>query len=137
MAAYPTIDGDLIQVYSAGVLIANGTDCKLAMKIASREVTTKDGGADEQYEYTKRGWTVSVSYLYADPVSPYGFSQLATLIKNRTKVTLKFGSVTSGQKYYTGTAIIESCDLSGPQKANITGAYSFKGDGAWTEFTNP
>ncbi len=136
MSAYASLDGDFIQVYVNGVVIANGTDCKISFKRANRETTTKDGGNNEQYEYTKGGWSVSGGYLHSE-VAPLGTPNLFDIWLNRTKATIKFGSVTSGQIYYSGTALLESLDLSGPQKDNVTGSYSFKGDGAASRTTNP
>lgn len=135
MAAYNTIDGDLIQVYLNGTLIANGTDCKIAFKRANREVTTKDGGNNAQYEYTKGSWSVSGGYLHTE--LGYTTAALQGLWRSRTKVVLKFGSTQSGANYYQGTALIDSLDMSGPQKANVTGTYTFTGDGDCAPFTNP
>jgi Phage tail tube protein len=137
MAAYTTIDGDVIQVYTNGALIANGTDCKIGFKFGNRDTTTKDGGKAKQREYTDREWMVSGGFLYADPTAPNGLSQLQALAKAGTKVVVKAGSVLTGQKYYQGTMLVDSLDLSASQKSNIAVSYSFVSDGDWTETTNP
>lgn len=137
MAAYNTIDGDVIQVYTNGQLIANGVDCKIGFKFGNRDTTSKDGGAAKQREYTDREWSVSGSLLVSDQAAPNGLYQLIALAKAKSKIFVKAGSTVSGQKYYTGIMIIESLNASAPQKANATGDYSFMSDGDWTELTNP
>lgn len=137
MAAFTTVDGDLIQVFVNGTLVANGTDCKISFKRANREVTTKDGGSYAQYEYTKGSWSVSGSYLHTDVSGSFSTNGLFSIYSNKTKVNLRIGSITSGQYYYTGQAVLDSLDMSGPQKANVTGSYNFTGDGSITAFLNP
>lgn len=121
MAAYTTVDGDFIQVFVNGTMIANGTECKISFKRANREVTTKDGGSYAQFEYTKGSWTVSGGFLHTDVAPGLSSNALFNIHANKTKVVLKIGSVASGQYYYQGQAILDSIDLSAPQKANVTG----------------
>ena len=128
MAAFPTIDGELIQVSSNGSLIANGTDCKYSFKRDMRETTTKDGGNWKQSEYTKGSGTVSGSYLQTTSAA-VSTASLFTILNNRTKVSLRFGGTTSGDTYWTCNALLTSLDVSAPQKDNITGSYSFELDG--------
>jgi hypothetical protein len=128
MAAIATPDGELLNVFVNGVLIANSTDFKFSFKRDTRETTTKDGGNWKQLEYTKGSGTVSGSYLHAE--SGYNTAQLFEVMANRTKVVLKYGGTTSGASQYTATAVLTSVDISAPQKDNTTGSYSFDLDGA-------
>lgn len=128
MPAFSTIDGSFIKVYSNGVEIANSTDCKYSFKRDSRETTTKDGGNWKQLEYTKGMATVSGSFLQTTSNVP-STSALFDIMNNRTKVSVRFGGTTTGDVYWTATAILSSVDVSAPQNDNITGSYSFDIDG--------
>lgn len=129
MPAFPTIDGEFIQVYVNGVVVANGTECKYSFKRDMRETTTKDGGNWKQSEYTKGSGTVSGSYLQTTSAVP-STSSLFDILNGRTKPVLRFGGTTSGDVFWTVTALLTSLDVSAPQKDNITGSYSFEMDGA-------
>jgi hypothetical protein len=137
MAATATVDGEFIQVKVNGVIVANGTGCKIEFKSGKRETTTKDGGRAKQYEYTMREWTVSGDILYADINGITGLSSLNSAMKNFTKIGVTCGSISSGGKFYSGNMVVDSLSIDAKQKDNATSSYSFTGDGDWTENTNP
>lgn len=127
MAAYPTIDGAFIKVYSGSTEIANSTECKYDFNSDTRETTTKDGGSWKQVEYTKRSASVSGSYLQAN--TGLSTSTLFDAMNNKTKLTIRFGGTTSGDVYWTATAVLTKLGVSAPQNDNITGSYTFDIDG--------
>lgn len=143
MADVKTFIGDYLQVLVDGHPIANATSCKISFKWGNVKTTTKSTttGANT-YDYTDSDWDVSCDHLYAmdtDAVAA-NFKSLA-YIKNaadsKTKVTIKFGSLTSGEEYYSGVALVVSADANAPQKAETSLNCSFKGDGQCAKAVNP
>lgn len=128
------INGTLIGVYSGGTLIAKSTSCTLNIVHNTRNSSSKDSGGWEEALGAMRSWTVSGDFLDAEDAG-YRFDDLFALIGSRAPVTLKVSSEVSGDKYYTGSAILTSLDRECPMEENVSGSYSFKGTGALTEAT--
>ena len=128
------INGTLIGIYSGGTLIAKSTSCTLSITHSTRNSSSKDSGGWEEALGGMRAWTMAGDFLDAEDAS-YRFDDLFALIGSRAPVTLKMSSEVSGDKYYTGSAILTSLDREAPMEENVSGSYSFKGTGALTEAT--
>jgi predicted secreted protein len=134
MATTGVINGTLLGVYVSGTLIAKSTNCTLNIVHNTRNSTSKDSGGWEEALGAMRSWTASGDFLDAEDAA-YRFDDLFALIGSRAPVTLKISSEVSGDKYYTGSAILTSLDREAPMEDNVSGAYSFKGTGALSEAT--
>lgn len=134
MASTNVFNGTLIGVYVGGTLIAKSTSCSLDIQHSTRNSSSKDSGGWEEALGGSRNWTVSGDFLDAEDAA-YRFDDLFALIGSRAPVTLKVSSEVSGDKYYTGSAILTSLSKECPMEDNVSGAYSFKGTGALSEAT--
>ena len=66
----------------------------------------------------------------------YTFDDLFTLFNNQSTATVKWGSTVSGDKVYSGTALLTSLTASSPgTDDNGTYDFTFMGVGAITEAT--
>ena len=134
MASTGVINGTLLQIYLNGVVIAKSTSCKLEIPVELRNTSSKDSAGWTNREYGRRDWNAGGDFLDAED-SAYRFDDLFALITNRTKVTMRMSSAVSGDKYYEGTALIESLSREAPMEDNVTGSYSLQADGPLTENT--
>src|SRR5688572_20325863 len=107
MATTNVINGTLLGVYVGGTLIAKSTNCTLNITHSVRNTTTKDSGGWEESLGGLRGWTISGDFLDAEDAA-YRFDDLFALIGSRASAVLKMSSEVSGDKYYTGSAILVS-----------------------------
>jgi predicted secreted protein len=134
MASTGVNNGTLIGIYIGGVKIAKSTNGSIEFKRATRNVTSKDSAGWMQKEFGLGEWSISGDFLDAED-SAYRFSDLYALLLNKTKVTVKFSSNVTGDKYYQGTALITSLSKQAPMEENVAGAYTLEGDGAPSELT--
>jgi predicted secreted protein len=133
MASTGIYNGTLIGIYVGGTLIAKSTSCSLEITQATRNTTTKDSNRWEEALSGLRSWNVSGDFLDAEDAA-YRFDDLFALL-NGTPVTVRMSSEVSGDKYYTGSAILTTLSREAPMEENVSGAYAFKGTGALTEAT--
>jgi predicted secreted protein len=133
MASTGIYNGTLIGIYVGGTLIAKSTSCSLEITQATRNTTTKDSNRWEEALSGSRSWNVSGDFLDAEDAA-YRFDDLFALL-NGTPVTVRMSSEVSGDKYYTGSAILTTLSREAPMEENVSGAYAFKGTGALTEAT--
>jgi predicted secreted protein len=134
MATTGVINGTLLGVYIGGTLIAKSTSATLNIVHNTRNSSSKDSSGWEEALGAMRSWTVSGDFLDAEDAA-YRFDDLFSLVNNRSVVTLKLSSEVSGDKYYSGSAILTSLDREAPMEDNVSGAYSFKGTGPLSEAT--
>ena len=116
-------------------IIGRATSASLSVSMETRSTTTKDSaGWDENLEGLK-SWSLSgdglVTYsISGDYDTP---DDLFTLLANRTKVKVKFGSATSGEIDYTGDAYLVSYEQEAGVEENVTYSYGFTGTGVLTQ----
>ena len=116
-------------------IIGRATSASLSVSMETRSTTTKDSaGWDENLEGLK-SWSLSgdglVTYsISGDYDTP---DDLFTLLSNRTKVKVKFGSATSGEIDYTGDAYLVSYEQEAGVEENVTYSFGFTGTGVLTQ----
>ncbi len=116
-------------------IIGRATSASLSVSMETRSTTTKDSaGWDENLEGLKN-WSLSgdglVTYsISGDYDTP---DDLFTLLSNRTKVKVKFGSATSGEIDYTGDAYLVSYEQEAGVEENVTYSFGFTGTGVLTQ----
>ena len=150
MATTSVFNGTSLVVLIGTEVIAFATSCSLSIAIDTPDSSTKQslGWADEiggqkSWSLTTDGLATVVPGAVATYISTTELSNLAIA---RTAVTVKFttvnndtvGGVTpvTGDTIYSGSAFIESVDMTADMENPVTYSVSFKGTGALTIGTN-
>lgn len=128
------INGTLIGIYVAGTKVANATSNDLDLSMALRETTNKDTSGYKTSLGGILSWTCSGEGFFAEDAA-YGFDDLFAVWAARTAVTVMISSQVSGDKKYTGSALLINLKRTAPLEANTTFTVSFEGTGALTEAT--
>ena len=150
MATTSVFNGTSLVVLIGTEVIAFATSCSLSIAIDTPDSSTKQslGWADEiggqkSWSLTTDGLATVVPGAVATYISTTELSNLAIA---RTAVTVKFttvnndtvGGVTpvTGDTIYSGSAFIESVDMTADMENPVTYSVSFKGTGPLTIGTN-
>ena len=150
MATTSVFNGTSLVVLIGTEVIGYATSCSLSLAIDTPDASTKQslGWADEiggqkSWSLTTDGLATVVPGSVATYISTTELSNLAIA---RTAVTVKFttvnndtvGGVTpvTGDTIYSGSAFIESVDMTADMENPVTYSVSFKGTGALTIGTN-
>ena len=150
MATTSVFNGTSLVVLIGTEVIGFATSCSLSIAIDTPDSSTKQslGWADEiggqkSWSLTTDGLATVVPGSVATYISTTELSNLAIA---RTAVTVKFttvnndtvGGVTpvTGDTIYSGSAFIESVDMTADMENPVTYSVSFKGTGALTIGTN-
>jgi predicted secreted protein len=150
MATTSVFNGTSLVVLIGTEVIGFATSCSLSLAIDAPDASTKQslGWADEiggqrSWSLTTDGLATVVPGTVATYVTT---AELNALAIARTAVTVKFttvdnstvGGVTpvTGDVIYSGSAFIESVDMTADMENPVTYSVSFKGTGALTIATN-
>ena len=150
MATTSVFNGTSLVVLIGTEVIGFATSCSLSLAIDAPDASTKQslGWADEiggqrSWSLTTDGLATVVPGTVATYVTT---AELNALAIARTAVTVKFttvdnstvGGVTpvTGDVIYSGSAFIESVDMTADMENPVTYSVSFKGTGALTVGTN-
>jgi predicted secreted protein len=150
MATTGIFNGTSLVVLIGTEVIGYATSCSLSLAIDTPDSSTKQslGWADEiggqrSWSLTTDGLATVVPGTVATYVTT---AELNALAIARTAVTVKFttvdnstvGGITpvSGDVIYSGSAFIESVDLTADMENPVTYSVSFKGTGVLTIATN-
>lgn len=150
MATTSVFNGTSLVVLIGSEVIGYATSCSLSLAIDAPDASTKQslGWADEiggqrSWSLTTDGLATVVPGSVASYISTTELNNLAIA---RTAVTVKFttvdnsivGGVTpvSGDTIYSGSAFIESVDMTADMENPVTYSVSFKGTGPLTIGTN-
>jgi len=117
--------------------VACATSCAIHVTASTESSATKDDTGDwESQEATGKSWNGSADALVCTDTTAYNAFDIVGLIGQT--VTIEFQQTegeknrvaVSGGKKLSGTAIINSVDLTAPNKANSTMSVQFLGTGA-------
>ena len=152
MATTSVFNGTSLVVLIGTEVIAFATSCSLSIAIDAPDASTKQslGWADEiggqkSWSLTTDGLATVVPGAVATYIST---TELSNLAINRTLCTVKFTTVDNGTSptpgvtpvpgdtIYSGSAYIESLDMTADMENPVTYSVSFKGTGALTIGTN-
>lgn len=150
MATTGVFNGTSLVVLIGTEVIGFATSCSLSLAIDAPDASTKQslGWADEiggqrSWSLTTDGLATVVPGTVATYVTT---AELNALAIARTAVTVKFttvdnstvGGITpvSGDVIYSGSAFIESVDMTADMENPVTYSVSFKGTGVLTITTN-
>ena len=118
-------------------IIGRATSASLSVSMETRDTTTKDSSGWQENLEGLKSWSLSgdglVTYsITGDYDTP---DDLFTLLSNRTKVKVKFGSETSGEIDYVGDAYLVSYEQEAGVEENVTFSFGFTGTGVLTQAT--
>jgi hypothetical protein len=134
MATTGIVNGTLIAIYVGGTKVANLVSNDLDISMATRETTNKDTSGWKTALGSTMSWTASAEGMFAEDAT-YGFDDLFAVLTARNAVTVMTSSQVSGDKKYTGSALLTSLTRSHGLEENTSFSCSFEGTGALTEAT--
>ena len=127
MATVGVVNGHYMRFFDNGVSLGYATSCTISFSSAMRELSHKDtagdgGGWIEQAPGQKSA-TFSTEGLYAEDDN--AAAALFTKLADGTEITLTFTTDVSGDKVWSGTALLTSVEITAPNNENVT--YSVSG----------
>lgn len=128
MATTGAINGTLVLVAIEGENIACSTGATFNGTNATITTTCKDNNGADQFLLGNQGWTVSVSGNTKYDAA-YGLVELETAWKNKTTVTITWGTGVTGDPYKQGEALITDFSEEAPLNAVGTWSFTFLGTG--------
>ena len=116
-------------------IIGRATSASLSTSMEVRDTTTKDSAGWQENLEGLKAWSLSGDELVTYSISgDYDTpDDLFTLLSNRTKVKVKFGSATSGEVDYTGDAYLTSYEQEAGVEENVSFSFGFTGTGVLTQ----
>ena len=150
MATTSVFNGTSLVVLIGTEVIAFSTSCSLSIAIDAPDASTKESlgwateiGGQKSWSLTTDGLATVVPGATATYIST---SELTALAVARTAVSVKFTTVdnstvngvtpVTGDSIWSGSAFIESVDITADMENPVTYSVSFKGTGALTQSTN-
>jgi len=150
MATTSVFNGTSLVVLIGTEVIAFSTSCSLSIAIDAPDASTKESlgwateiGGQKSWSLTTDGLATVVPGATATYIST---SELTALAVARTAVSVKFTTVdnstlngvtpVTGDSIWSGSAFIESVDITADMENPVTYSVSFKGTGALTQGTN-
>lgn len=150
MATSGVFNGTSLVVLVGSEVVAHATSCSLSFSVDLPDSTDKESQGWTKHIAGAKSWSLTTDGLATvDPAataSYYTTGELMAAIANRTAVTVKFttvnnetvGGVTpvTGDLIWSGSAFIESMDITADMESPVTYSVSFTGTGALTQATN-
>jgi len=113
------------------------TNASLSISMETRDTSNKDSAGFRELLGGQRSWSLAGDGLVVYSLTGAdGYSDLFGYWNNRTNLYIKFGSVSGGEKNYSGRGFITSLDQEAGVEDNATFSFSLEGTGALTETTN-
>ena len=125
-------NGHYMRLFDEGTSLGFATECNISFAVEMRELAHKDtdgdgGGWVEKAPGQKSG-SGSTSGLYAE--SDNATAALFTKMAAGTALEIVFGTETTGDKMWSGTAYLTSLEINAPNNENVTYSCSFEFSGA-------
>lgn len=132
------VTGLLIKIYTGtapGTAISCQTEASLEIGVNMTDTTCKDTAPGwDAAVASRKNWSISGTAFFSFDASN-GFSQLFGFVTAGTSVLVRITTGVTGDKLYSGQALIESLSLSAGLDDTASYDFSFKGVGALTEST--
>lgn len=127
-------NGTNLGVYVGATLIGAAQDVSLSLAMETIDITTKDSAGYRELLAGLRSGSMSVSGLinYQDATNQ-DVVDLYTAWEGRTKLTLKFGTTTSGDTTFTAEGFLTSLEQSGGTEDTATYSATFELTGTVTD----
>lgn len=144
MATTGVFNGTSLVVLVGTEVVAHATSCTLSISADLPDSTTKQSGGWADHIAGLRSWSITTDGLAT--VEPTGTSYVVgdifSALNGRGTVTVKFTTVSSGSTVvagdliWSGSAFVESLDLTADMESPVTYSASFTGTGVLTQATN-
>ena len=127
MATIGVVNGHYMRFFDNGVSLGYATSCTISFSSAMRELSHKDtagdGGGWLEQAPGQKSATFSTEGLYAEDDN--AAAALFTKLADGTEITLTFTTDVTGDKIWSGTALLTSVEITAPNNENVT--YSVSG----------
>ena len=136
-------NGTSLVVLVGTEVVAHATSCTLSVSADLPDATTKQSGGWAEEIAGLRSWSITTDGLAT--VEPTGTSfvvgDLFSALNGRTSVTVKFTTANGatpivGDLIWSGSAFVESLDITADMESPVTYSASFTGTGVLTQATN-
>ena len=124
------INGTLVLLRADGNPLALVTDATLNIEQDLPDATSKDSSGWAAHINGLRSYSVDVDGLASFVATTGNSNILANLIANRSQVSFRFATATSGQLQFTGTVSLGSLSITAPNEDTATLSGSMTGTGA-------
>lgn len=122
---------------STYTVIGKATSAGLSVSMDTRDTSNKDSAGWRDLLEGQKSWSLTCDGLVCYNISgKETASELFGYLNSRTALTVKFGSATTDEKIYSGTAFLTSLSTDAGVEDNVTFSASFEGSGALAEATN-
>lgn len=143
MATTGVINGTSLVVLIGTEVIAHATSCSLSVSSDLPDATTKDSGGWTDHIAGVKSWSLTTDGLATveGTGTKYTVGDLFTALSGRTTLTVKFTTVTGatpvvGDLYWSGSAFVESLDMTADMESPVTFSAAFTGLGVLTQGTS-
>lgn len=136
-------NGTSLVVLVGTEVVAHATSCTLSVSADLPDATTKQSGGWAEEIAGLRSWSITTDGLAT--VEPTGTNfvvgDLFSALNGRTSVTVKFTTANGstpivGDLIWSGSAFVESLDITADMESPVTYSASFTGTGVLTQATN-
>jgi TP901-1 family phage major tail protein len=107
-------------------VIAGQRNCTISYSSETVDVTSKDSGGAQEFEYGLSTWTISADGVYT--VDEAGFEALKEAMSNKTKLKARV-QYENSPTVYSGDVIVTSAELEAPYDGEMTYACEVQGTG--------
>ena len=115
-------------------VIAHSTDHTLELSSDTLDTNTKDSDSWREKIASLKSFTLSCEALHAFDAA-HGFDELVAIWTAGTVIKVKFSTESSGDTFWSGSAVITSLSLNAPQDDLRTFSCSLEGTGPLTAGT--
>jgi predicted secreted protein len=143
MATTGVFNGTSLVVLVGTEVIAHATSCSLSVSADLPDATTKQSGGWAEEIAGLRSWTLTTDGLATvEPTgTDYVVGDIFSALNGRTSVTVKFTTANGstpivGDLIWSGSAFVESLDITADMESPVTYSASFTGTGVLTQATN-
>src|SRR3990167_2590274 len=126
------INGTRLGLYIAGTLLGAATSHSLSLSGNSMDVTTKDSGGWKEILPGLKEWSIDCDALRADDQTGKGHKDIFDALVNRTKLSVKFRTATTGDEAFVGEVYVTSFEKNAGLEEAASYSASFEGTGALT-----
>jgi len=121
-------NGTSLAFYVGGTKVADSTSVSITRGHSPRDATSKDSGGYSEILEGLREWSASGEGFF-DLAAAYGYTDLEAAYANRTQLTVRISTETSGEEYSEGLGYLTSLELSGGVEESATFSFEVQGTG--------
>lgn len=143
MATTGVFNGTSLVVLVGTEVVAHATSCTLTVSADLPDATTKESGGWADHIAGLRSWSITTDGLATvEPTGTnYVVGDIFSALNGRGTVTVKFTTVSGstpivGDLIWSGSAFVESLDITADMESPVTYSASFTGTGTLTQATN-